>query len=323
MAELDDLFTGSLDNKMDFLNDEKKSVGDDGLYRIDLNKCKDKTKGWRSVIRFLPNVTKEGTIGQSAIEKISHFVNIQDQKDLSGVFDSPRNFDEKCDLTDLYWNMQNSKNAILVEKSKMLNYSKRYYSYVLVIEDEQQPELVGKIMVYQYGKTIRDKIVQEKNGEITGVPCNVFDLNTGKDFVLIVKELKTGDRTYPDYKSSQFRQESSSLPIYFEEKREFKNAPLNENGVIDPKFQDKIKKILVTRDHDLEEFTPKRLTEEQQSKVSQIINYLMGKTSNSFNQAQNAPKNEATSEDFDFENNFETETTSSVTEDADDFFSDF
>ena len=68
MAELDDLFTGSLDNKMDFLNDEKKSVGDDGLYRIDLNKCKDKTKGWRSVIRFLPNVTKEGTIGQSAIQ---------------------------------------------------------------------------------------------------------------------------------------------------------------------------------------------------------------------------------------------------------------
>ena len=45
------------------------------------------------------------------------------------------------------------------------NYSKKYYSYVLVVEDEQQPELVGKIMILQYGKTIKDKIKRINNKE--------------------------------------------------------------------------------------------------------------------------------------------------------------
>jgi hypothetical protein len=35
-----------------------------------------------------------------------------------------------------------------------------------VIEDEQQPELVGKIHDMQYGKTIKDKISSERNGKL-------------------------------------------------------------------------------------------------------------------------------------------------------------
>ena len=206
---MDDLFSGSLDTKMDFLN-EKKVLNADGIYRIDLTKVKDKKRGYRSVIRFLPNFTTEGKVGQSAIEKITHYVDIKNLKELSGWFDSPKNFNEKCTLTELYYNMINSKNAILQEKAKCLKYSKKYYSYVLVLEDENQPELVGKIMIFQYGKTIKDKILAEKNGEISGVPCNVFDLTNGKDFVMLVKEIQTGDDTYPDYKNSMFKPETSS-----------------------------------------------------------------------------------------------------------------
>ena len=151
--EMDDLFSGNLDTKMDFLS-EKKAVNADGIYRIDLTKVKDKKRGYRSVVRFLPNLTKDGRLGQLAIEKITHYVNIKNAKELSGWFDSAKNFNEKCALTDLYYNMTNSKNAILQEKAKCLNYSKKYYSYVLILEDEQQPELVGKIMIFQYGKKI-------------------------------------------------------------------------------------------------------------------------------------------------------------------------
>jgi hypothetical protein len=60
MAELDDLF-GGLDNTLDFLN-EKKTVSSDGIYRIDLSKAKDKKRGYKSVIRLLPNLTKEGKV---------------------------------------------------------------------------------------------------------------------------------------------------------------------------------------------------------------------------------------------------------------------
>jgi hypothetical protein len=316
--EFDDLFNGSLDTKMDFLN-EQKAVNNDGIYRVDLSKCKDKKKGWRSVVRFLPNLTKDSKVGQSAIEKITHYVDIKNQKELSGWFDSPKNFNEKCPLTDLYYTMQNSKNAILIEKSKMLKYSKKYYSYVLVLEDEQQPELVGKILIFQYGKTIKDKIMAEKNGEISGVGCNVFDLAAGKDFVLVVKEIQTGDETYPDYKMSMFKPETTSLPIYFKEKQAFKNAPLNE-GKIEASVQGKIRDFLVDRDHDLEEFSPKKLSDEQQAKITEITNFLTGKASSSFTNAKAEAK--PSSEDFEFDDNFSSTSSATTSETEDDFFAD-
>ena len=316
MAELeDDLFNGSLDSKMDFLNDQKQT-NNDGIYRVDLGKCRDKKKGWRSVVRLLPNLTKEGKLGQSAIEKITHYVDIKSVKELSGWFDSPKNFNERCPLTDLYYTMQNSKNAILIEKSKQLKYSKKYYSYVLVLEDEQQPELVGKILIFQYGKTIKDKISAEKNGEISGVGCNVFDLSVGKDFVLIVKEIQTGDETYPDYKMSMFKSDSTSLSLYSKEKQAFRNVPLVD-GKIEPSVQGKVKDFLLDREHELEEFSPRKLTEEQQSKISDITNFLTGKSSSSFTNSKNESK--PTVEDFSFDENT---STSSATEDEDDFFSD-
>lgn len=321
MAELDDLFNGGLDSKMDFLNDQK-TTNSDGIYRVDLSKVKDKKRGWRSVIRFLPNLTRDGKIGQSAIEKIAHYVDIKQPKELSGWFDSPKNFHESCPLSELYYNMQKSKNAILIEKSKQLKYSKKYYSYILVIEDEQQPELVGKIMIFQYGKTIKDKIQAERNGEITGVPCNVFSLDSGKDFVLVVKEIQTGDETYPDYKMSMFKPETTSIPIYFKDKKIFKNAPLNADGKIESSVREKIKDFLLDREHDLEEFAPKRLTEEQQSKITEIINFLTGKSSTSFNTAK---ESNPSSSDFDFEDNFSTPSNKSASyssSDEDDFFND-
>jgi hypothetical protein len=248
-------------------------------------------------------------------------VDIKQPRELSGWFDSPKNFNEKCPLTDLYYTMQNSKNAILIEKSKQLKYSKKYYSYVLVIEDEQQPELVGKILIWQYGKTIKDKIMAEKNGEISGVGCNVFDLAAGKDFVLVVKEIQTGDETYPDYKMSMFKPEATSLPIYFKEKGVFKNAPVTD-GKIEAGVQSKIKDFLLDREHDLEEFAPKKLTDEQQAKITEISNFLTGKASSSFS----SPKQEAkpSSDDFEFEDNFAktAATTASASEDEDDFFND-
>ena len=317
LNEIDDLFGGNLDSKMDFLND-KKAVNSDGIYRVDLSKVKDKKKGYRSVVRFLPNLTKEGKVGQSAIEKITHYVDIKNAKELSGWFDSPKNFNEKCPLTDLYYTMQNSKNAILQERSKALKYSKKYYSYVLVIEDEQQPETVGKIMIFQYGKTIKDKIQAERNGEITGIPCNVFDLSQGKDFVVLVKEISTGDETYPDYKNSMFKPEVSSISVYSEEKQSFKNVPVTD-GKIDTKAQQIVKEFLMKREHELEEFAPKKLSDEQQSKINEITSFLTGKASGSFNSSK---ESKPSSDDFELDG-IVSSGSKEVSSDEDDFFSDF
>ena len=323
MADLNDsndLFDGGLDSKMDFLEDQK-SVSNDGIYRVDLAKAHDKKKGWKSTIRFLPNLMRDGKVGQSALSKITHYVDIKNPRELAGWFDSPKNFGEKCPLTDLYYTMQNSKNAILMEKSKQLKYSKKYYSYILVIEDEQQPDLVGKIMIFQYGKTIKDKIQAEKVGAVDPA-CNVFDLSAGKDFVLVVKEIQTrnangDDETYPDYKMSSFKREESSLPIYFKEKGIFKNVPTDADGKIKVEAQNKIREFLLDREYDLEAFSARPLTDEQHAKISEITAHLTGKASSSYS---NKESSKPVSEDFEFEDNFTAPKKETPATDEDDFF---
>ena len=297
--DFNDLFSGNLDSTMDFLND-RKPASKDGIYRIDLTKVSDKKRGYKSRVRFLPNLTKDGKLGPAAIEKITHYVDIKSDKALSGWFDSPKNFNEKCPLTDLYYQLKNSKNAVLMEKAECLKYSKKYYSYVLILEDEQQPELVGKIMIFQYGKQIRDKIQSEKNGEITGESCNVFRLEDGKDFVLSVKEKSIdGEAKVPDYTNSMFMPERTSLSIYSEDRGTFKNVPLVE-GRIDQRVQKTVMDFLLKRDHELEDFAAKKLTDEEHDKINQIIGFLTGKASASYPQKSSKPS----SDDFDFEESF-------------------
>jgi len=174
-------------------------------------------------------------------------------------------------------------------------------------------------MIFQYGKTIKDKIAMEKNGEITGVPCNVFDLASGKDFVLSVREISTGDETYPDYKNSMFKPEITSLPVYFEAKNEFKNVPVVD-GRVAAQHQNMVIEFLLKRDHELEDFAPKRLTEEQQAKINEISAYLTGKASSSYQVAS-----KPTSDDFDIDGIVTSGSKETPTSnlDDDDFFSDF
>ena len=201
-----------------------------------------------------------------------------------------------------------------MDKSKQLKYSKKYFSYVLVLEDEQQPELVGQIMVFQYGKIIKDKISSERNGEISGVPVNIFDPAKGKDFVLVVKEIQTGDETYPDYKMSMFKPEATSLPIFFKDKAVFKNVPLVE-GKIAQEAQGKVREFLLDRQYELETYSPKALTDEQQAKITEISNFLTGKASTSF------ANTKASTDDFTFDDySGSTQQTKTITEETDDDF---
>jgi hypothetical protein len=158
----------------------------------------------------------------------------------------------------------------------------------------------------------------EDNGEY-GERCNVYSHVAGKDFILIVKEIETGDETYPDYKLSSFKGERSSLPIYKDGK--FRNVPTID-GKIDPKYNSVIRDFLLQREFDLEEFEAKPLSDTQQAKVSEIIAFMTGKASSGF---QKESSLEAKSDDFDFDSVMTSNPSSSnnnTVEDEDDFFND-
>lgn len=320
--EFDDLFNDSaLEEKMSFLDDKKQAKAADGLYRIDMTKVKDKQRGYRAEIRFLPNFTNDqemvkkylgerwteesvSAVGPSAIEKITHYVKTPQVPELQGYYDSPKNFQKECLLSKTYYTLDKSNNALLKEKAKMLNYSKKYFSYVLIVKDEQQPELQGKIMIFQYGSQIMDKIKAEKNGEITGEPCNIFSLQSGKDFRLIVKEIDTGDRTFPDYKMSGFKEATSSVSLPTKD-GEFKNIPLVD-GKIPANLQEQVKNFVLNREVELEVFAPRELTEEQQEKVSQIVAYLTGTSSASASNNSTMQESDFSFDDIEEEEEIET-----------------
>ena len=272
------LFDMSVDSaSMDFLN--KKSSSTDGLYRPDPKDAKDKQKGYVATIRFLPNLLEDGTWGPFAIEKHVHYANLPNYENLRGYYDSLINFGEKCPLTTLYWKLKNSKNQAEVERAPLIGRTAKYYSYILVIEDEQHPELEGKIFVWSYGYKIKEKINLEKTGENSEEKkCNVFDPANGKDFRLIVK--KIGE--FPNYDSSSFRA-ASPIKIWDETNKKFIQVPVEwseekqKNLITSPKVVKKVADFLTNHEVKIEDNLPKRWTEEEKVKVEKIIEVLSGK----------------------------------------------
>jgi hypothetical protein len=307
----------AVNDGMDFL-DKKSSASNDGIYRPNLKNAKDKKKGYRSVIRFLPNLKKDGSLGSNAIEKMLHYVKLPNYDELNGYYDSMKNFGEKCDLTNTYWALKNSNSVVDQEKAELISRTTKYYSYVLIIEDENQPELEGKIMIYNFGYKIKEKIEQERTGEITGTPCNVFDLANGKDFVLILKEVGG----YNNYDSSQFKSDTSPMKIKGKD-GDMKELPTQEaeGGLlaIHEKVRDKAKEFLLNRDNDLEDYEPVRWDDETREKVNKIVSILTDNpVINAAKSIESSKTQEAAPMDSDFD--VTSESSSSGDTDPDAFF---
>jgi hypothetical protein len=330
----EDLFDDQQLSKKSSFDENTGERGQDGLYRIDLNKVSpdNKGRGYRAKLRFLPNFTNnpdyvkayagdkwnedlEVAMGPSNYQKISHYLNIQQDSmsHLKGFYDDPTNINPKTQkpytnekwgpFATTYFNLKKSENALAVEKSKMIKYNNKYFSYILVMEDEQQPELVGKIMILSYGKQIKDIIESEKNGEATGLPCEIFSLKNGKDFVILAKEntftnTEGKEVTAPDYTKSRFYESTStvSLPKQTEDgKITFINVPM-EDDKVKPEHQEKIVEFLLSREVELEAFAGQEWDEKTQEKVTEAIDYLTGKTS-----SNNSSKDTSKVDDFSFD----------------------
>lgn len=309
----DDFLFGSNDEQnqeLAFLNKESKNQ--DGIYRPNVKDAADpKGAGYKSTIRFLRNVYLDGSgTGQAAITKHVHYVKsdgiLEDYPELSGYYDCEKNISQQtaCPLCSTYWKLYKSNNQADVVKSNLIKRSTKFYSYIMVIEDEQHPELVGKILVYPYGAKIKAKINSEINGEVTE-KCNIFDFVTGKDFRLIIKLIPTPSpdgRTkieMPNYDTSTFLN-SSPLKIWNEKTNKFVTPPTieDENGkisIVDKKWQAKIKEIILSRPStvNLESHAPSKdgWDDEKRSNVEKIIQIING---NNFHSAESSIKKSTT-----------------------------
>lgn len=268
MSQSNDLW--NLDSSSTTAVFEDKKRNNDGLYRPDPADA-DKDTGYLATVRFLPNFTKKQTVEQAVLEKHTHYIKLEDHPELNGTYDCQKVFGEVNPLYDAFWKLKNSRSPMDQEKAKLVSRTTKYYSYILVVEDKQHPELEGKILIFPYGFKISQKIKEEQQGTY-GSPCNIFDLGEGKDFRVVVK--KVGG--FNNYDSSRFLEQS---PITFVKDGVKKQMPTVMEGnrrVIDEKVREKVKEIILKREHDLEEFAPKKWTDEDKQKVHRVVQYLLG-----------------------------------------------
>lgn len=289
---------------------ENKGSNLDGIYRP---KITDKKKGYVSTIRFLPNLTKDGKVGPAAIEKHQHYVDLKNHPELVGYYDCMKNFEDKCDICTMYWKLKNSKNASDVEKASLIDRNTKYYSYILVVEDEQNKDLEGKVLIYPYGFKIKEKIKDQRDG-LAGEPCNVFDLANGKDFKLVIRQV--GE--FPNYDSSTFL-EASPIKIAGRPAPTIVDEKTGKRKIDDPRVQKKIREFILSRDVDLADHMPKPWTNEERYKITQVLEILQGNEVHVTEKRaiQSADDNEVSTKEPDDENIFGSET-----DNAEDFFID-
>ena len=182
---------------------EKPSYEDERIWKLE----RDKTGNGYAVIRFLP--AKEGE-------------DVPWQRIWTHGFKGPGGWYIENSLTTLgkddpvskantaLWNsgIDSDKN-IARERRRKLN----YYSNIYILEDAANPENVGKVFLFRYGKKIFEKITGVMNPEFKDeTPLNPFDLWEGANFKIKMRQVDG----FPNYDKSEF---TESCPLVGDEKK--------------------------------------------------------------------------------------------------------
>ena len=182
---------------------EKPSYEDDRIWKLE----RDKTGNGYAVIRFLP----------AAVNEDVPWVRIW-----THGFKGPGGWYIENSLTTLgkddpvskantaLWNsgIDSDKN-IARERRRKLN----YYSNIYIVEDAANPDNVGKVFLFRYGKKIFEKITGVMNPEFQDeTPLNPFDFLEGANFKIKMRQVDG----FPNYDKSEF---TDVVPLSEDEKK--------------------------------------------------------------------------------------------------------
>lgn len=195
------------------LAEKKSSFKNENLYKPSIKDEKAKDQTYRALVRFIPFIY-EGKV-HTTVERWESF--LKDVNGENGIFViSPKTIGKRCPMRDLSYRLYMSESAVDKANSKKINVYQQWYSLVEVVSDPQHPELVGKVLIYQFGKKIYDKIVEATKGSEYKDPINPFDFFNGRLFEI---NLKKGDQkmdnggVVANYDACGFLEKSA--PIHF------------------------------------------------------------------------------------------------------------
>lgn len=99
----------------------------------------------------------------------------------------------------------------LQNKARQIKPVERYYYNVIVRDHSEDKEHLNIPLIYSCGKTVHDKILKAMTGDPKARLKSlgkVWHPTEGRDFLLVVKNVRSGNKEYPNYDSSKFEDPS-------------------------------------------------------------------------------------------------------------------
>jgi hypothetical protein len=139
---------------------------------------------YKSLIRLIPNSENPA---KSKIHK--YYVYLNDPVSGNGfAVDCPSTVGKRSILKDLFWKLKNSHSAADQELAKSFSRKEDFYSLIQIVQDKNNPDLEGKIMIFKFGKKINEMIEAQLQPEY-GDACNPYDLFEGREFAISVRKV--------------------------------------------------------------------------------------------------------------------------------------
>jgi len=199
MENLNDIFNLSLD---DFKEQEKTSSSGRNIFKPDAKSGKDGV--YKAVVRFLP---WHKDVKKSVMKKWSCWLTNPATNE-SKMVDCPSTIGKKSVLQDLFWKFKKSDSVAEQKLAENFSRRQRYASLVQIMKDDNNPDNVGKIMVWPYGVKIYNKLQAEMKPEF-GKPHIPFDLFEAKPFLVHITQVAG----FNNYDNSRFLDEKIPVTI--------------------------------------------------------------------------------------------------------------
>lgn len=226
-ADMLDAIFGDMTNEQILVKDNKS---ESDYYRP---RIKDGKESYEAILKFLPNLKDKN---KSIVNKWTIFLENPSTTEKK-MIDCPSTIKQKSILQDLFFALINSDDASENDLKSKFSRKQQFYSLVQIIEDKQNPELEGKIKIFQYGLQVYDIIEKTMNPKTSHKEANnPFKLFSGKSFELLIE--KQG-KEYPRYTSSSFLNKTHNLII---NGKEISNNPKYGEKIIEffGDFSDKL-----------------------------------------------------------------------------------
>ena len=106
-----------------------------------------------------------------------------------------------CELNSRLWNSTTDDNSPARKQARAQKRRLQYIGNILIVDDPKHPENNGTVRLFEFGKTIFDKIMDKARPTFDDEePVNVFDYWEGANFKLRMRQVDG----YPNYDASVF-----------------------------------------------------------------------------------------------------------------------